>query len=505
MNDNRHNTRKIAAVIGSGFGGLAAAIRLQAGGAQTTLFEKRDKPGGRAYVYERDGFTFDAGPTVITVPDTIRELFTLGNKRMEDYIKLIPVQPFYRLFWEDGVKFDYSNNEEDLKRQFDELAPGDWEGYQKFLRYAEDVYQEGYVRLGHVPFLKIWDMIKVAPQLLRLKAILPVYATVSRYIKNDYLRQALTFNSLLIGGNPFEISSIYTLIHPLEKKFGVHFPVGGTHALVRSLVQLFEDLGGELRCDADVRRITTTASGRVTGLKVNDEVFPCDIVISNADVQHTYRHLLADHLPSVKSANAIERKNYSMSLFVIYFGTNKDFSNLVHHNIFFGARYKELLSEIFGSSKIADDFSIYLHAPSKTDPSMSPPGHFSYYALVPVPNLSVAPIDWSKFADEYADRILKYLDERYMPGLRASIVTKHYLTPEGFRDELNSHVGAAFSLTPKLTQSAWFRVHNRDDKVKGLYFVGAGTHPGAGVPGVICSAKATCGVVAEDYGLRGFP
>lgn len=494
-----------AAVVGSGFGGLAAAIRLQASGVQTTIFEKRDKPGGRAYVYEIDGFKFDAGPTVITAPDTIRELFDLAGRRMEDYVTLLPVAPFYRLFWEDGRVFDYSNDSQSLEAQIKAIAPDDWQGYQNFLTYAEDVYQQGYVKLGHVPFLSFWDMIKATPQLLRLRADTPVYSMVSKFIKNEQLRQALTFNSLLIGGNPFEISSIYTLIHPLEKKFGVHFPKGGTHALVSALVQLFTDLGGRLCCSADVEEITlnsASAKEAVTGLKVDGEAVPFDFIVSNADVHHTYRTLLKESTSAQQTAAHMERKDYSMSLFVIYFGTNRDFDNIVHHNVFFGPRYKELLDDIFKTGKLADDFSLYLHAPSKTDSSLAPEGCYAYYALAPVPNLGISDVDWEKHADRYADSILSYLEQRYLPGLKASIVTKSYFTPLDFRSVLNSHVGAAFSLAPKLTQSAWFRPHNRDSNISGLYFVGAGTHPGAGVPGVICSAKATCGVIANDYHLR---
>ena len=489
-----------AVVIGSGFGGLAAAIRLQATGFQTELFEKRDKAGGRAYVYEEKGFRFDAGPTVVTVPQVLQELFELTGRKMSDYIELIPIHPFYRLMWEDGDTFDYDNDEEKLFAEMGRRCPEDVEGYKSFLRYAEEVYVHGYERLGHVPFLSFWDMVKASPQLVRLKAYRPVYSTISRYIKNERTRQALSFNSLLIGGNPFEISSVYTLIHPLEKKFGVHFPKGGTHALVMAMVRLFEEIGGKFHVSAGVERIVTH-DNQVVGVEIegNKGVVPADLVISNADIYHTYDRLLSQVPSAQKRARRMEKQDFSMSLFVIYFGTNKRFDGLTHHNIMFGQRYRGLLDDIFKTGVLADDFSIYLHAPSETDPSLAPPGHYTYYALAPVPNLKLSSVNWAEESQIFSDKILRYLEQHYMPGLQESIVVKRCFSPLDFQTELNALHGSAFSLTPTLRQSAYFRVHNRDDHIRGLYFVGAGTHPGAGIPGVVGSAKATCSVIADDY------
>ncbi len=492
------NSDKQAIVIGSGFGGIAAAIRLQAQGFQTEIFEQRDKPGGRAYVYQTEGFTFDAGPTVVTVPKCLDELFELTGRKLSDYVELMPISPFYRLFWEDGTVFDYSNDEEDLHRQIGERNPADVDGYKRYLAYAEKVYEEGYVKLGEVPFLRFWDMVKATPQLVKLNAQRSVYSTVSRYIKDDKTRQALTFNSLLIGGNPFEISSIYTLIHPLEKKFGVHFPKGGMHALIKGLIKLFEDMGGRLRCSTPVERIITN-NGQTLGVRAHGEFFPAKVVISNADVHHTYKSLLADESALKQRTKAIEKKDFSMSLFVIYFGGNKRWDNLKHHNIMFGNRYKGLLNDIFKTGELSEDFSIYLHAPSETDASLAPKGSYAYYALVPVPNLKISSTVWEDEAPRYADRVLTYLEDHYMPGLKESIQVQRVFTPNDFETELNAFQGSAFSLTPTLTQSAYFRVHNREDAVKGLYFVGAGTHPGAGIPGVVGSAKATCSVIERDY------
>lgn len=504
LTSERSSDRR-AVVVGSGFGGLAAAIRLQAAGVRTTLLERLDKPGGRAYVYHDDGFVFDAGPTVITAPDALEELFKIAGRNMADYVELMPVRPLYRLLWEDGTTFDYEADEHRLLANIHAISPGDVDGYMRFHEYAQEVFEAGYVGLSHVPFLRFWDMVKVGPKLARLGAHRSVYDTVARYFKHEKLRQAFSFNSLLIGGNPFSISSIYTLIHPLERRWGVYFPRGGTHALVRALVRLFEDLGGKLRTSCGAARILLEeADGRKVVHGVRDEhggLHACDLVVSNADVVSTYATLLGDDDHARRRATALKAKRHSMSLFVVYFGTRKRYPGLVHHNVLFGARYRELLDDIFEKGVLADDFSVYLHAPTETDPSLAPEGCHSFYALAPVPNLEKASIDWSEMGPRYAKRIIDYLGRRYMPGLAQDIVTMRTFSPIDFEQRLGAHAGAAFSLEPTLLQSAYFRVHNRDDRIRGLYFVGAGTHPGAGVPGVIGSAKATYAVIAEDLRL----
>jgi len=489
---------KTAVVVGAGFGGLALAIRLQAGGVQTTLLEKRDKPGGRAYVYEDQGFVFDAGPTVITDPSAIEELFTLCGKRMADYVEMLPVAPFYRLCWEDGSHFDYANDQEALDRQIHARNPDDVAGYQRFLAYSKAVFDEGYLKLGAVPFLSFRDMIQAGPQLARLEAWKSVYGMVSRFIKDEQLRQAFSFHSLLVGGNPFATSSIYTLIHALERRWGVWFPRGGTGALVQGLVRLFQDMGGKIELNAPVARIET-ADNRVTGVRVEDgRLFQADAVASNADVMHTYGKLLGQHPRGVSQAASMDKKRWSNSLFVLYFGLDKHHAQLQHHTVCFGARYKGLIKDIFNGPGLADDFSLYLHAPCVTDPSLAPPGCGSHYVLAPVPHLGNAAVDWDVEGPRYRDRIFDYLEKRYMPGLRSQLVTSRFFTPNDFRDQLNAHLGSAFSLEPILTQSAWFRPHNRDAELPNLYLVGAGTHPGAGVPGVIGSAKATAGLMLHE-------
>ena len=492
-------TGKNIAVIGSGFGGLSTAIRLQAAGFNVRIFEKRDLPGGRAYVYKEKGFTFDAGPTVITAPECLEELFQLSGKKMSDYVQMLPVSPFYRLLWDDGYKFDYSNNAPELFAQIAAKNKDDADGYRRFLEYSKEVFNEGYTKLAATPFLHLWSMVKVAPQLLKLGAYRSVYSTVSQFIKDEHLRQAFSFHSLLVGGNPFATSSIYTLIHYLERNWGVFFPKGGTGALVQAMVRYFEELGGQITLQAEVDEILTE-NNKVVGLRSKSgEVWKCDAVVSNGDVMHTYKDLLKNNGKAQKKTKQLENQSFSMSLFLIYFGTKKQYPELAHHNVLFGPRYKGLLDDIFKNGTLPEDFSLYLHRPSLTDPDLAPEGHDCFYVLSPVAHLGNMDIDWKVEGPKYADRILKYMEEKYMPGLRENLVVQKTFTPEDFKSELNSHHGAAFSLEPKLTQSAYFRLHNKDANIKGLYFTGAGTHPGAGVPGVVNSAKATAQLVVEDY------
>ena len=492
---------KKAAVIGSGFGGLGAAIRLQSAGIQTILYEARDLPGGRAYVYEDEGFTFDAGPTVITAPHTLTDLFELSGRKLEDYIGLKEVQPMYRLIWSDGDRFDYVRDEATMVKQIAERSKSDAEGYQKFFKYAEEVFAKGYTELADRPFRRFSDMVAVSPSLIRLRADRSVYKTVSKYVKDDHLRQALSFHSLLVGGNPFQTSSIYTLIHYLEREWGVFFPEGGTHALVRSLVKLFEELGGELRLSTPVKSVDLIKNGnstkhRVTDDKGSEQDF--DFVVSNADVHHTYKKIYASSKVAKKRAKKLEKMDWSMSLFVLYFGTDIAYDDVAHHTILFGPRYKGLLDEIFKGNGLPEDFSLYLHVPTVTDKSLAPEGCSSAYVLAPVPHLGRADVDWDEIAEEYGDRIIEALEVE-MPDLRNHIVTRRHITPKTFENELAAFKGSAFSVAPKLTQSAYFRPSNEDSGIPGLYLVGAGTHPGAGLPGVLNSAKATVDLILQKY------
>lgn len=490
-----------AAIIGSGFGGLAAAIRLQSMGFDTVCYESHDKPGGRAYVYEEAGFTFDAGPTVITAPHCLEELFELTGRRLSDYVRLLPVTPLYRLSWTDGVSFDYVADEPGLIEQISRISPGDVEGYRRFADFSRRVFATGYEKLGAVPFLNFSDMIRAAPALARLRADRSVYATVSRFIKDEHLRQAFSFHPLLVGGNPLDTSCVYTLIHWIERKWGVFFPEGGTGALIRALSRLFSEIGGSLRLNSPVDRVTVQVVGGRTKHVVSASGGPpeqFDVVVSNADVHQTYATLYRGVPGAARRQRRLERMSWSMSLFVLYFGTSRRYPDLAHHTILFGPRFQGLLRDIFRGSQLPEDFSLYLHAPTITDPGMAPAGCESFYVLSPVPHLGNAAIDWDEVAEGYGDAILESL-EQHLPGVRGAIVTRRHFTPADFARKFQAHHGSAFSVAPQLLQTAYFRPHNRDPEIPGLYLAGAGTHPGAGVPGVVNSAKATCDTIAADF------
>lgn len=489
---------KRACVIGAGFGGLALAIRLQSAGIATTVIEARDKPGGRAYYWEREGFTFDAGPTVITDPACLRELWALTDSDMDADVELMKVAPFYRLNWPDGTVFDYSNDEAQLNAEIARLNPADVAGYHEFLAYSESVYREGYLRLGSIPFLDFRAMIRAAPALLQHQAWRSVYSMVARYIEDERLRQAFSFHTLLVGGNPMTTSAIYALIHKLEKDGGVWWARGGTNRLVAGMVRHFERLGGIVRLgDAAVQ--VHTIGNRATEVETASgwrETF--DAVASNADIVHTYRDLLRGTKRGAEQARSLARKRFSPSLFVVHFGLEGTWPGIPHHTVLFGPRYEGLLDDIYENGVLPADFSIYLHHPTVTDPGMAPPGRSTFYALVPVAHQGKLAVDWEQIGPMLERRILDEVGRRLIPDIHDRIVTSFHYAPRDFALDLNAHLGSAFSLEPILTQSAWFRAHNRDDAIANFYLVGAGTHPGAGIPGVVGSAKATAGLMIGD-------
>lgn len=494
------NVRPRAVVIGSGFGGMAAAIRLQARGYDVALFEMRDQPGGRAYVYRQDGFTFDAGPTIITAPFLIDELFALGGRRTGDYVQIVPCDPYYRIIFHDGRFFDYTGDEAQIIAQIRRFNPDDVEGYLRFVGRSKAIFDKAFTELADQPFSTVWDMLKVAPDLVRLQSHRSVYQLTSQFIKDEQLRQVFSFHPLLIGGNPFQSSSIYSMIHYLERKWGVHFAMGGTGAVVDGLLKLFSEMGGQLHLNARAAEITVER-GAATGVRLEDgRHFPAKVVVSNGDVANTYRKLVAPGHRRRWTDRRLERMRYSMGLFVIYFGTDKQYPHLAHHTIVLTRRYKELLADIFDHQTLADDFSLYLHTPTRTDPSLAPPGGECFYVLSPVPNLR-GKIDWEEVKDRYADAILASLElPELCPDLRKHIVTQRIMTPLDFESQLDAYAGSAFQFEPILTQSAWFRPHNVSEDVRGLYFAGAGTHPGAGVPGVLSSAKVLDRVIPDAAG-----
>ena len=483
-------------VIGSGFGGLAVAIRLQAKGYSVELLEARDQLGGRAYVYRQDGFTFDAGPTVITAPFLIDEIFAAGGRATRDYVQIAPVDPFYRIEFHDGRWFEYNGDEAETERRVSEFAPRDLNGYREMIRQAKAIFDKGFLELSDRPFLKFSDMLRVAPDLIRLQSYRTVSSFAAKYVQDPLLQRVFSFHPLLVGGNPFQTTSIYALIHYLERQWGVHYVMGGTGALVAALGKLFCELGGSVQLSTPVRRILTEGA-RAAGVETSggERIF-ADAVISNADIANTYRMMLAPRARRKNTNRRLERMRYSMSLFVIYFGASRQYPEIRHHTIILSERYRELLDEIFNTKKLPDDFSLYLHRPSSTDPQMAPPGCDCFYALIPVPN-QASGIDWRTQAKPFRDRVMRFLEDKYLPGLAEHLVTERLFTPLDFETTLNSYLGAGFSFEPIFRQSAWFRPHNESEDIRNLFFTGAGTHPGAGVPGVLSSAKIAEKLICE--------
>nr|WP_242518747.1 MULTISPECIES: phytoene desaturase [Thiorhodovibrio] len=494
----------MAVVIGSGFGGLAAAIRLGARGYRVTVLEKLDAPGGRAYVHHIDGYSFDAGPTIITAPFLLEELWNLCGRRFQDDIDLRPMDPFYRIRFDDGDIFDTNGDAEAMRDQVRRLAPGDVAGYDRFIKTSKNIFRVGFEELGHVPFTHWTDMARIVPKMVALQSYRSVYSMVSSFVKDERLRVALSFHPLLIGGNPFSVTSIYALISYLERHWGVHSAIGGTGAIVQGLVKLIEGQGGSIRYNAEAAEITTAKSAgnnkgkpRANGVRLtNGETVPAEIVVCNAEVAWTYQHLL----PSVKRQRwtdaKLKKAQYSNGLFVWYFGTKRQYPDVKHHTILLGPRYRGLLDDIFHRKVLADDFSLYLHRPTATDPSVAPEGCDTFYVLAPVPHLG-ADVDWAERAEPFRAAIAKHLENTVLPGLSDNIAVSRVTTPKDFEQRLLSTMGAGFSLEPVLLQSAWFRPHNLSEEVDRLYFVGAGTHPGAGVPGVISSARVLDTVVPD--------
>lgn len=527
--------RKSAIVIGSGIGGIACAMRLQSLGFSTCIVEALDAPGGRAYVRKVDGFTFDMGPTVLTVPHFIEELFSLevdqanlgqpdfpaeildenrrilsgnsGGPNTSRYVDIVPILPFYRIYFDDGTYFDYDADPVRMREQIARLAPEDLEGYEKFHEAARAIFKRGFLELGYTYFGSLGSMLSVVPDLLKLGAVRPLFSFTRKYFKSDKMRQVFSFEPLLVGGNPLKVPAIYAMIHFVEKTWGIHFAMGGTGALVNGLIRKFEDMGGSIRFNAGVASIDVVKQGgkRVaTGVTLQSgEKLAADLVVSNADYATTYLKLVDKAHRKINRDALVKFRKQSMSVLVIYFGYKKQAGDpdLQHHNIILGPRYEELLTDIFDRKILSPDFSQYLHIPTITDPSLAPEGHHAAYTLVPVPN-NQSDIDWEKTGPVFVDKVLRFIDERgYIPGLKERLVHQSFVTPDYFEQVLASHAGNGFGVEPVLTQTAFMRPHNRSEDVSNLYLVGQGTQPGGGTPSVMMSAKMTAREIAKDFAI----
>ncbi len=495
---------KTALVIGSGFGGLAVANRLQAAGMQVTILEKRALIGGRAYQLKDAGYTFDMGPSLITAPAIIDAVFQAAGQRLEDYLDLIPLDPFYRIYFHDGTYLDYNGDPEEMKAQMRRFNADDADRYDAFMEAIKPVYDTVITdRLGARPFDTVRSMVDFVPRAMRLKAYLPVSAYARRYFKDFRHHFMFSFHPLFIGGHPFRSPSVYIMIPYLEREEGVWFTKGGMYSLVEAFGKLFIDQGGHIETNAEVSSIVVE-NGKAVGAIANGTRYDADLVISNADVGHTYRHLIAPEHRRTWTDKKVDNLDYSMSCFLLYLGVRKQYPQLEHHTLILAERYKGLIDDIFGHAPLPDDFSMYLHVPTRTDPDMAPPGCESMYVLIPVSNLR-SETDWNETTEPFTEKVLDFLEAWGLDDLRAHTEVLHAFTPLDFERELNAYAGNAFAIEPKLTQTAYFRPHNGSEDVDGLYFVGGGTHPGAGVPGVLLSAEATEYTIRRDYNLDAMP
>ena len=488
--------RKIV-VIGAGFGGLAAAVRLQAKGMQVTVLEKNAKVGGHAYQLVKDGYTFDMGPSIITAPDLIQRVFECAGRRMEDYLDLVKLAPFYRIYFHDGTSLDYTDDGKQMKRQMAQFNTTDADNYDRFMAHTRHLYEAVITDgLGATAF-DLPTLLGFLPRALRLRALMPAYDFVKRYFDNPRHRFTFSFHPLFIGGNPFRAPAVYLMIPYLEKIGGIWFCKGGMYKLVQALESIFKELGGVVETEAEVEQIVVE-NRCANGVIANDQFYEADGVISNADLVHTYGELIKSEHRRKWSDKKLRKTQYSMSAFLLYLGVRRKYPQLKHHTLILSERYKALVTDIFDNRVLPDDFSMYLHIPSQTDPSMAPEGCESMYVLIPVPNLESS-VNWEKVKVAYTKRVLTFLEKDFgLTDLKRSIEVLETFTPLDFKHQRNNHLGSAWGVEPKLTQTAYFRPHNRSEDIQKLYFVGASTHPGAGVPGVLLTAEATVKLVIKD-------
>ncbi len=480
--------RPHAAVIGAGFGGLAMAIRLAVKGYHVSVFENLEQAGGRANVYRQDGFSFDAGPTIVTAPYLLEELWALCGRKLQDDVPLVPMKPFYEIRFHDGSVMRCSGDAAAMRAEIQRLSPGDVEGYERFMKLSERTFNIGFEKLGNQPFNTLWDMAKAVPEIVSLGGLRSIHGMVSRFVKDERIRIALSFHPLFIGGNPLKASAVYGLVAHLERHWGVHFAMGGTGALVQGMVRLLESRGGQIFYNTRVDRILTDGR-RATGVRLGTgEEIPAHLVACNADAAWTYNNLLPESVRNPLMSLRLKRASFSCGIFIWYFGTKRRYDDVHHHNIVLGPRYVGLLKDIFLKKKLAKDFSLYLYRPTATDPSLAPKGCDAFYVLSPVPHLK-ADVDWTTHAEPYRQAVEARLMETVLPDLKDQVVTSKVMTPLDFQSRFLSPWGAGFGMEPLLSQSAYFRPQNKSHWLENLFMVGAGTHPGAGIPGVLTSAR----------------
>ncbi len=496
------NEKLKAVVIGSGFGGLSAAIRLQAKGFDVTILEKREKIGGRSYQMKKDGYTFDMGPSLVTATEIIQKVFKTAGRDMYDYLDLVRLDPSYRIYFHDGSKLDYGSDSEKMKEQMRKFNQKDADNYDKFIKHSEKFYDavinEG---LGSRSFGHIKTMFQFLPKALKLNALWPGYTFVKRFFKDFRHRFTFSFHPLFIGGNPFRSPSLYLMIPYLEKVGGVWFTMGGMYSIVEAFAKVFKELGGKIVTNAEVKNIDVV-NGKAVGVKTDNEYYPCHLVVSNADFKNTYSDMIDEKNRKKWTDSKVNKLKYSMSAFLLYIGTKRQYPQLLHHTLILSERYKELVTDIFDKKVLPDDFSMYLHAPTRTDASMAPEGCESMYVLIPVANMK-ANIDWDKEKHSYTNKILDFLEKDFgMEDLRKNIDVLEIFTPKDFKTTQNAHLGSAWGVEPSLLQTAYFRPHNRSEDIPNLYLVGASTHPGAGVPGVLLTAEATENEILKDFDIE---
>ena len=482
-------------VVGSGFGGIASALRLRALGHNVTLVDRLPEIGGRAQVFNLKGFKHDAGPTVITAPFMFDELFSLFGEDREKYLKFVALDPWYRFYFHDKSSFDYCRTVKDTKLEIKKFSNDDAEGYEKLLKISKDIFDIGFTQLSDKPFNSFWFMCKQIPALIKLKAHLTVSQLVGRYLKNPKIRSAFSIHPLLVGGNPFNTTSIYALIHYLERNWGVYFCMGGTGKIITELKKLMLRQKIEIKLNIDIKNVNIESGKIVSILDNNNNLYKCDKLIFNGDPPTFYKEILKTKKRKKFLPEFFTK--YSMGMFVLFFGTTKNYPKVAHHTIWMGKRFEGLLKDIFDKKILAKDFSLYIHRPTATDKSFAPKGCDSFYVLCPVPNLQ-GKVDWKVEGDKLRERIIESLDKTILPKLKQSICNDFYMTPNEFKNQYRSMHGAGFSIAPIFLQSAWFRYHNKDRHIDNLYFASSGAHPGAGIPGVLSSAKVVENIILNE-------